>query len=243
VTGCKNNSPQFTVTTNGATAAGGTVLSFASLPGNVVPGLFVTDDTNPGALNAAQFIIATTSTTVTLNSAVQSPGVSNGDAIRFWVSGAQITEGKNLRVTGTFASSNTLNFTFIRSITAQTALFLSTHRIIALTGRFYPTDVGKAIKIVGAAASGWNDTFGFITNYIDSTHVEYAAQPAQTNVPSFNGNTVNIGTNEPDANYVVAGLCGDANETFWVTGITTTGFTLHSSNASSTANVTALIVR
>jgi hypothetical protein len=95
---------------------------------------------------------------------------------------------------------------------------------------------------VGGAANGWTDTFGYVAVYIDSTHIDYIPQPAQPNVPNFSG-TVTIGANEPDANYVVAGLCGDANETFWVTGITANGFTLHSSNAASTANVTALIVR
>lgn len=41
---------------------------------------------------------------------------------------------------------------------------------------------------------------------------------------------------ENDANYLIT-FGGNVNETFWVTSKTTTGFTLNSSNASSTATV------
>lgn len=47
---------------------------------------------------------------------------------------------------------------------------------------------------------------------------------------------------EPDTDYFVA-LAGSVNETFWVTSKTTTGFTLNSSNASSTATVDWILVR
>lgn len=41
---------------------------------------------------------------------------------------------------------------------------------------------------------------------------------------------------QPDASYFVA-LSGDSNEAFWVTSKTVNGFTLNSSNATSTATV------
>jgi len=53
---------------------------------------------------------------------------------------------------------------------------------------------------------------------------------------------VSFGTNEPNATYYVA-LSGSANETFWVTSKATTGFTINSSNGSSTATVDWLLIR
>ena len=53
--------------------------------------------------------------------------------------------------------------------------------------------------------------------------------------------TVTFGTAEPDANYNIY-LSGDANETFYWSSKATTGFTITSSNGSSTANVDWLIV-
>jgi hypothetical protein len=117
-------------------------------------------------------------------------------------------------------------------------------QLVANTGRFYPTDVGKPITIAASGTSSWTNMFGYITQYVDSTHVRY--QPAAGQTPStIAAKVATIGANEPDANYVVAGFCGDTvtPESYSVTNITTTGFTLRSSNATSTANVVALIVR
>lgn len=47
---------------------------------------------------------------------------------------------------------------------------------------------------------------------------------------------------EPDTSYRVF-VSGDVNETFWVTSKTTSGFTINSSNATSTANVNWFIIR
>src|SRR5262249_28535412 len=230
------------LTASAKTAVGGTVLTFASVPSTIVPFMWVTGVTQPSSIPFNTVVGTVTATTITIvNRTIASPGITTGDVIRFWGSGL-VTPGNNLRVTATFARSGTLSFSFVRSLTLHTSGGLSTTLLIADTGRFYPTDVGKPIKLVGAAAYGWTNTFGYISRYIDSTHIEYVIQPAQANWPSFSG-TAQIGANEPDANYVVTGLCGDAGETFWVTGISTTGFTLHSSNAASTANVVALIVR
>lgn len=54
--------------------------------------------------------------------------------------------------------------------------------------------------------------------------------------------TVTFGTTEPDANYKI-NLAGNVNETFWVTSKSTTGFTLNSSNATSTASVDWTVIR
>ena len=47
---------------------------------------------------------------------------------------------------------------------------------------------------------------------------------------------------EPDSSYQII-VSGDVNETFFVTSKLTTGFTLNSSNSSSTANVDWMILR
>ena len=53
---------------------------------------------------------------------------------------------------------------------------------------------------------------------------------------------VTLAVAEGNANYRVL-VTGDIGETFWVTGISTSGFTVNSSNASSTATVTWFILR
>lgn len=53
---------------------------------------------------------------------------------------------------------------------------------------------------------------------------------------------VSFGTAEPDATYFVS-ISGGANETFWVTSKGTGGFTLNSSNATSTATVDWHLIR
>lgn len=87
---------------------------------------------------------------------------------------------------------------------------------------------------------GWS---GIITGYVSPTAVNVASSSTPTYPAAAAGVTAVVGADEPDANYVVAGLAGNFNETFWVTAPTAAGFTLHSSNATSTATVTALVVR
>lgn len=149
--------------------------------------------------------------------------------------------GQNLRVSGTFATSNSLAFTFKRNLTVTCA---ATATITATTGTFLPTDVGKPVKITAGADTG-ADWFGYVIEYLTPTTVNVypgIASPG-SRYPQGSGKATIVGADEPDAKYMVAGLCGNANETFWVDTLATTGFTLHSSNASSTATVTALIVR
>jgi len=54
--------------------------------------------------------------------------------------------------------------------------------------------------------------------------------------------SVTFGTAEPDASYFIA-ISADKNETFWVTGKATTGFTINSSNASSVATIDWILIR
>jgi len=53
---------------------------------------------------------------------------------------------------------------------------------------------------------------------------------------------VTFGTAEPDATYFVA-ISGNVEETFWITAKATTGFTINSSNATSTATVDWVLMR
>ena len=53
---------------------------------------------------------------------------------------------------------------------------------------------------------------------------------------------VSFGTAESDTSYYVS-ISGDANETYWITSKATGGFTINSSNASSTATVDWVLVR
>ncbi len=156
------------------------------------------------------------------------------------------TPGQNLRVSGAFATSATLVFTFKRNLTVH---FVSPFpgTMTVTSGVILPTDVGKPLRIIAGSGVGSADWYGYITKYLTSTTAEVFPATAATpgsNYPGAAGLlSAVVGADEPDANYIVAGLCGNANETFWVDTLLAAGFTLHSSNASSTATVTALIVR
>jgi hypothetical protein len=88
--------------------------------------------------------------------------------------------------------------------------------------------------------------FGYITEYLSSTTVN--TFPSSNATPGGRyaqcaGKAAVLGEDEPDANYFVAGLTSNAAESFAVTAVSATGFTVTSSNAASTATFTALIVR
>jgi lysophospholipase L1-like esterase len=82
---------------------------------------------------------------------------------------------------------------------------------------------------------------GTITEYLTSTKVNVLSG-ASPQFPSTGVEAV-IGEDEPDNNFVIAGLASNASETFWTTQVQCSGFVLHSSNAASTATVSALISR
>jgi hypothetical protein len=159
--------------------------------------------------------------------------------------GTAPTSGKNLRVRGTFASSPTLAFPFVRTNVVVTCN--ATDLLTATTGTFTQADVGKKLKITTGADTG-ADWYGYIVDFLSPTTVNILASSDSTpggRYPQGSGKATVIGENEPDANYMVVGLVGSANETFWIdhSTIATTGFSFKSSNATSTATVTALIVR
>lgn len=230
-----------TAVTNAVTVTG-RVLHFASVPSFVVPNMVVDDVTTGGRIPFNAYVVSFTATTVTISADVTGGGVLSGDTINFWNQMGAATPGKNLRVTGTLAGTS-VGVLFKRSITVN-GIGGQSQQLIAATGRFYPTDVGKPIRIVGQGNNGWTDMYGNIWSYIDSTHVLFQPGPGQVD-PSIGvgaGATAFIGEDEPDANFIVAGLCADASGTFWVSALATTGFTLNAA-AASTANVVALIVR
>lgn len=222
-----------TKTTNASTASGQT-LHFAATTGIEV-GMQAVDTTVNNIPNGT-FVQAIFSTSILLSQAVTG-AIGNGDTIKFQTS-PTITQGNNLRVQGQFASSATLAFTFSRSVTVTGN---NSQTIVATAGRFFPADVGKQIAINGTAMSpSWTNWYGVGIKFTDSTHMD--VQSAGQFNPGVGSFSATIGVNEPDGAYMVL-VTGDSNETFWVTNITSAGFTVHSSNAASTAVVTCLIVR
>ncbi len=226
--------PTVTAVTNAVTT-GAKVLHFASVPASVQSGMIATDNTTFDTL-----VVSKTNTTVTIDS---NQTVGSGVTITF--SGVQgfPLPGQNLRVSGTFATSATLNFTFIRSIAVTSPGGQSD--VVVSASLFAPTDVGKAIKIAGKGNNGWTDWFGYGFSFTDSAHLVVKPAAGQQRVNIGAGATAVIGQNEPDANYIVASIVGNAAapESYSVTAQTSSGFTVKSSNASSTATITCLIVR
>lgn len=153
------------------------------------------------------------------------------------------TTGKNLRVRTTFGASGTANFAFSRALTTTGS---GGALLTATVGTFTQADVGKKVKITAGADTG-ADWYGYVTDFLTSTTVNvFPAEDPSTPGQRYPNQPVKatvVGEDEPDANYMVAGLVGNVNETFWVTAIASTGFTFNSSNGASTATVTALIVR
>ncbi len=73
----------YPIATSATSAAGSFLLTFASVPTYIVPGMLVADTTTPAAITNGATITATTATTVTINQPVNSPGVGSGDTIVF----------------------------------------------------------------------------------------------------------------------------------------------------------------
>ncbi len=160
--------------------------------------------------------------------------------------------GQNLRVSGTFQSSGTLQLNFVRSLFGNSGNGQS-NRIALTQGLFLPSDAGKPVTMLGAAPrkADWN---GYITKVIDPTHaivqgcngMPYPYAPAFGADPLPAGGVVtSIGIGEPDASYIVVGIVGNSPipETYSVSAQTANGFTVRSSNPNSTATVNCLLVR
>jgi hypothetical protein len=235
--------------TNAASAAGTVNLYFASAPAGVVPGMAIVDQTRGGVIPNNTCVLniwfpVSGGASVVCSRFLTGGGVLSGDTILFQPFAPNTLDsgaGRNLRIMGQFATSATLALGFTRSLNVQSGI--PGTQFNATTGRFFPADVGKAITIPGKGNQGWTDYWGFIAQYVDSTHVQILSGSTVQQVPVVSPATsATIGTNEPDANYMVL-VTGNVNETFWVDTITATGFTVHSSNATSTAVVTCLIVR
>lgn len=151
----------------------------------------------------------------------------------------------------TFAGASTAAVTFARTATVNTtnATKNLTFSANVLTG----ADVGKTISIAGASTTcglGPNgpspDAFRGTINTVTSTTAATVIASSKY-ATGVNGNfqcfnyisttaalTATIGKVMPTADYAATVTC-NANETFWITGKSTTGLTVNSSNASSTA--------
>ena len=236
-----------TATTSASSAAGTNVLTFTAVPSWLTPGMQVADPTTSGAIPFNTTVLYFSSTAVFLSKNITGAGVGSGDTINFTTYYGPPSTGKNLRVTGVFASSGTLNFTFTRNVTVNTGGSQS-NQLVATTGIFYPSDVGKAISIANEGNQGWTNWYGYGVKYIDFTHllVQPAGGQQNTDIPTTGGGvTAVVGQNEPDANYIVAGIVGNpaTPEQYSVTAQSSSGFTVVSSNASSTATVNFMLVR
>lgn len=148
--------------------------------------------------------------------------------------------GQNLRIQRTFASSNTLNVLFVRNVSVSTAS--ANPNWNAATPSFFLSDVGKPASVAGHGNQLQTDWHGTVASFVSPTHIVVTPQPPQVapNLPS--PVTAVIGANEPDANYMVL-VQGVSGETYGVSAISATGFTVTSSSATSTATVTCLIIR
>lgn len=145
--------------------------------------------------------------------------------------------GKNLRLQGRFASAGTLALAFIRDITVSTSAGAN---YIDSAAAFHPADVGRQIVIDNADGIGGTAT-GVIAHFVDASQI-YWVKTSGVSFVTGSGRTAHIGKNEPDA-YYFAWVQGTAQETFAVTGKSSSAVTITSSNAASTATVDVLIVR
>lgn len=184
-------------------------------------------------------------------------GGENLGAIRGLAYGSNI-QGRNLRDQVTFATSGTANYTFKRTLSVDTVngSRTLTYASNALTSK----DIGKKIVVpdVIDTACGTDPSQPAIDSY-DGRILVLASATTATTIPlqwHYYSNrcgqqyptitttkTATIGEDEPDTNYLIVGLSCDKQETFSWSALATTGFTLTSSNASSTATCSFMIVR
>ena len=150
------------------------------------------------------------------------------------------------------STAATVAYTFTRTVTITLA---ADGTFTVTTGVLRPSDLGKKVSIANGTNScgfqgGSNPgTFlGFLTTYSTTTtgtvsgQQQLAADDCRMTPRAVAGLTMTIGENEPDANYMLMLGC-NADERFSWSSKATTGFTLTSSNASSTATCDVLVVR
>jgi hypothetical protein len=151
------------------------------------------------------------------------------------------TQGNNLRVQTTFPAAGSVAVSFQRPITFSA----NGAEITATNGsQFSVADLGKRFFAAGVGTNGATDYVGFVATYVSPTKVTII--PANPNgYFSCCGRVTGpalIGENEPDANYLPVVSCTAPEPIGWST-LAATGFTLTSTNATSTATCNVLIVR
>ncbi len=145
--------------------------------------------------------------------------------------------GRNLRVQRQFATSGTVAVTFARTVAITYGSPVSV-RWNVVTGTLYPSDLGLKIAIT----QGENTIPATISDVNTSNSTFLFSTNTAASCGSCSSLSAVIGENEPDANYLVQIGCS-AQETVSWSSKATTGFTLTSSNSSSTATCDVVIVR
>lgn len=153
------------------------------------------------------------------------------------IAGGSNTSPLNFRNDVTFASAATAAVLFKRTVT-DGGMSSNGNTLTSLTAAFTKNDEGRTVTVTTAGVGGGTLTT-FITTYVNATTVTLANRSSAL----VSGQTVVIGENEPDANYNIPPPDCGVNETFWTTSKATTGFTLNSSNASSTATCQWVLIR
>jgi hypothetical protein len=149
------------------------------------------------------------------------------------------TQGNNRLLRTTFATSGTKAVTFKRDITVSVTSGSSTVTIPSGTVTF--EDIGRKIVLDGVGPGATN-LENWIEAILSATTIKLGYEgnylPASTN----GSVSAHVGEDEPDANYSIR-CSPSANETISWSSKATTGFTLTSSNGSSTALVDIRIER
>ncbi|MEJ5993464.1 hypothetical protein WG904_03460 [Pedobacter sp. Du54] len=140
--------------------------------------------------------------------------------------------GKNMRLQRQFEGDSELAVLFVRDVLINSVNTPPFPKKEIVGGGIYPSDLGS-VTTVGPYTSH------IYKIDIDNNHI-YSLNPEVP--PPYNNVPATIGENEPDEHYLAIAT-GDAEEVFWITNKTATGFTVNSSNPTSTAMVDILIIR
>ncbi len=186
-----------------------------------------------------QFVSLTRMPLLTVKRApTAAPSYLNLNRVKMLAAGST-ADGRNLRLQEKFASAGTLAVTFTRAVTVGTTN--GTTSVTFTAGTINVADVGKKIVLVAADGAGGNVT-GIIQSLDSGTALTILATVNAGIGVTSGAITANIGEDEPDANYLLM-LASDAQEKISWSAKATTGFTLTSDNATSTATVDILVVR
>jgi hypothetical protein len=170
------------------------------------------------------------------------------------ISSAALSNSRNLVVAGTFATSDTLTFAFKRDETIDFVWAAGSNynpaervaKFLVTSGHFSGDDVGRTVCFDNpGSGAGTRNVCGYITEIVDATHIK--VKQAIGSLGIIHGTTdttytAHIGDDEPNTNYRITGYSCDAPEALGFTALTTSGFTVRSSNATSTATCRFFIV-